>query len=419
MKTDIKTALPGFLRALIVLLAFNAPTLLSTVSATNYYVSATGSDKADGLSPSTPWQTISKVNSIFTYLQAGSSILFNRGDTFYGTLTIGKSGASGSPITIGAYGAGAKPVITGFTTITSGWTNEGGGIYSKVIASTSLTNMVTLDGKQVGMGRYPDSGFLTFEAATDKSITDNGLGSATNWTGAEIVIRKNDWTMDRCHVDNHSGDVLTYSNFGSNQTPTAGFGYFFMNDLKTLTTYGEWYHNVGTGKFYMYFGSVDPNSKVVQVATLEDLIQNKVGFDYIVMDNLNMKGAINDAVDYTAQSDFCTVQNCDISYCGDVGVVLGTGTDFTVDNNTISFCNSHAAFSSSSLSKITNNIVSDIGLIVGQSYYRSGIDGFWLMGYGGVISYNTIKRIGYNGIGLRYKGAATISYNYIDQFAWC
>jgi len=69
-------------------------------------------------------------------LQPGDRILFRRGDTFYGSLNITKSGEAGLPITIGAYGTGDKPVITGFTTVT-GWANEGNGIYSASITSES------------------------------------------------------------------------------------------------------------------------------------------------------------------------------------------------------------------------------------------------------------------------------------------
>ncbi|MEI8273962.1 MAG: hypothetical protein WCG08_15210, partial [Paludibacter sp.] len=81
--------------------------LTINVAATNYYVSATGNDTADGLTTATPWQSIAKLNAVFSTIPAGSSIYINRGDKFYGTLTIAKSGTSGNPITISAYGTGA------------------------------------------------------------------------------------------------------------------------------------------------------------------------------------------------------------------------------------------------------------------------------------------------------------------------
>jgi len=171
-------------------------------------------------------------------MKPGDRILFNRGNTFYGTIAVTKSGSAGKPITIGAYGAGADPIITGFTTI-SGWTNEGNGIYSKVIASEAQTNMVTIDGVNTGMGRYPDATYLTYESfSSNISITDNQLVVTPDWNGAEVVIRKNDWTLDRCTITNHSGNVLTYSSLGTNLNATANYGYFIQNDLRCVTNYG-------------------------------------------------------------------------------------------------------------------------------------------------------------------------------------
>ena len=88
----------------------------TSANATNYYVSNSGDDSNPGTSESSPWQTISKVNA--STFSPGDKILFQRGDTFYGSLTIRNSGSSGNPIVYGAYGTGLNPVITGFTDIT-------------------------------------------------------------------------------------------------------------------------------------------------------------------------------------------------------------------------------------------------------------------------------------------------------------
>jgi hypothetical protein len=113
------------------------------LNAAIYYVSATGNDANPGTSTSAPWRTLSKVNS-FTP-KPGDQILFKRGDTWYGTITVKASGTSASPITYGAWGTGANPVISGFTTVT-GWTNEGGGIYSKPLTVESNPDIVTING---------------------------------------------------------------------------------------------------------------------------------------------------------------------------------------------------------------------------------------------------------------------------------
>src|SRR5450432_3768689 len=97
-------------------------------NATTYYFSASGNDANNGTSTSTPWKTLSKLNSFFSSLKAGDYILFNRGDVFYGSIIPTKSGISGSTITLGVYGKGANPVISGFTNVNS-WTNLGANIW--------------------------------------------------------------------------------------------------------------------------------------------------------------------------------------------------------------------------------------------------------------------------------------------------
>lgn len=93
-----------------------------------FYVSAAGSDAADGLTPATAWATVAKVNSSQGSFLPGDYILFRRGDTFTGTmLYITTAGTDGRPITYGAYGAGARPVIN-MTTNSSIYVDNIGGV---------------------------------------------------------------------------------------------------------------------------------------------------------------------------------------------------------------------------------------------------------------------------------------------------
>src|SRR6478672_2694174 len=123
----------------------------SMAKATTYYFSAvSGNDSytaTQAKNSSTPWKSIAKLNSIFSTLLPGDAVLFKRGETFYGSITINKSGTSSAPITIGAYGTGANPVITGFQTITN-WISVGGGIWKATnSAFGSQMDVVTLNGK--------------------------------------------------------------------------------------------------------------------------------------------------------------------------------------------------------------------------------------------------------------------------------
>ncbi len=71
-----------------------------------YYVSNTGNDTNDGLSPATAWQTLSRVSA--ADLNRGDGVLFERGGLFRG-MVVAKPGVS-----YGAYGNGDKPKLYGW-----------------------------------------------------------------------------------------------------------------------------------------------------------------------------------------------------------------------------------------------------------------------------------------------------------------
>ncbi|MEW5805301.1 MAG: choice-of-anchor Q domain-containing protein [Patescibacteria group bacterium] len=79
-------------------------------AAVTYYIANNGSDVNDGTSEFSPWQSLSRAKSV--NLQPGDKLLFQRGSTWTGELTITRSGQANNPITIGAYGSAiAKPTF--------------------------------------------------------------------------------------------------------------------------------------------------------------------------------------------------------------------------------------------------------------------------------------------------------------------
>jgi hypothetical protein len=91
-----------------------------------YYVSNSGSDIANGLTTSTPFRTIQRIND--TILSPGSRVLFKKGDTWRETLVVPSSGTFASYITFSSYGSGDKPKILGSEVITA-WTQKSGNVY--------------------------------------------------------------------------------------------------------------------------------------------------------------------------------------------------------------------------------------------------------------------------------------------------
>jgi parallel beta-helix repeat protein len=388
----------------------------------SWYLSNTGNDLNSGTSSGAAWATIAKLNANWGSISAGDRIYFERGGTFYGTITIGKSGASGNPIVLDAYGTGANPIVIGFTIITSGWTNEGGGIYSKIITSSGKTNMVVIDGVQYAMGRYPDNKWLTFQSYTGGTkIVSTGLNATGNWTGYGMVLRAYEYGVDRCTIGNQKVDTITYANNGAGLAPWQnGWGFFIQDGLNTLTTYGEWYHDyAGTGKFYMYFGGVTPTTKTVQVATVNNVLTN-ASFDYIRYQNIDFTGSIGNAVEWSNGVDYCSISNSVISFAGNSGIAIapanGDSTQTLNDsvfNCTIQNCNKNGVATDGRRTYIGNNTITHIGQKIGQQF--NGNEGIYSPGYDVEMKYNTIRGIGYNGITVKYLGGSLVQYNLIDS----
>src|SRR4051812_19545729 len=157
---------------------------LHSAWATNYYFSSVSGDDSrtatQAKNPATPWKSLGKLNASFTSFLPGDSILLKRGETFYGSITITKSGTSSLPIVISAYGIGDKPVITSLVSLDN-WVSTGNGVYESYNPSFgSKVSIVLLNGVQQEMGRYPNSdatnkGYLSLESHTSNTITDSEL----------------------------------------------------------------------------------------------------------------------------------------------------------------------------------------------------------------------------------------------------
>ena len=394
-------------------------------SAKNYYVSASGNNSNTGLSETAAWQTIAKVNSAFINMVAGDSILFKRGDSFYGALTISKSGSSGKPIVISAYGTGNKPIITGFVTAAA-WSSVSNGIYQAYIpAAKASLNMVTLNNQPQALGRYPNAadsngGYLKYENFSGStSITDNELSTAINWTGAEVVIRKKLWVLDRCKVTAHSGTTLSFTNTnGSTYSGTANFGYFFQNDIRTLDQTGEWYFNNSTKYIQMYFGNTDPSSYTVNVSTIDTLL-TMVSQSHINVSDIVFEGANGNAV-YGTSGSFINIQNCDFINAGMNAINMQGTSNLLIENCcTNNILNNAIVTNCSNASNVTIRgcTVKNTGTLPGMGLSNGGsykaIIATALSNL--MIEYNKVDTTGY--IGIEFQGSnVNVQYNVVNYF---
>ena len=370
---------------------------------TTYYFSTGGNDANDGTSSSTPWQTLTKFNSAFSSKSPGDNFLFNRGDVFYGKMIISRSG---SPVTIGAYGTGPMPVITGFSSVTD-WKNLGGNIWESTSAVSTLPtcNMMIKDGINYAMGRFPNSGYLTYQSATGtSSITSTSLkASVTNWTGAWAVIRMNNYVTLRCPVTAHSGSTLKYapSNSGLNAEP--GFGFYIQNHPGTLDVQNEWYYNPSTKKIRIYSESLPTN---VKVSTIDTLVTIMGSNSFVTFDGLTFTGSNKNAFTVRSAQNI-TIQNCKFDFNGQDGIWGGqnggvASTTFIIRNNTFDHTNNSAITLENEFRGylITHNTILNSGMNDGMGGTGAGNYGtlFGIQCYAadGIIEYNTIIGTGYD-----------------------
>ncbi|HYF01559.1 MAG TPA: hypothetical protein VEJ18_21735, partial [Planctomycetota bacterium] len=213
--------------------------LLALLLQDTFYVDAvTGNDAAAGTSPAAAWKSVAAVQAAQARLKPGDRVLFRRGQRFPGPLKLTRSGEDAKPVTYAAFGEGAAPELTGFAT-PGGWTRVAPGVWEGRLPSGTV-NALVVDGLPRALGRWPNEGWLTIDRRPDRtSIEDAELPAAPDWRGAELVLRKVRWVIDRSRVTRHEGSRLTYVPT-STYDAVDGHGYFLQNHPAALDAFGEW-----------------------------------------------------------------------------------------------------------------------------------------------------------------------------------
>lgn len=382
------------------------------VQATNYVVGTGGT-----------YTTVAQVNSAWAAgtFNSGDSILFKRGETFFGNLIAGESGTLASNIIIGAYGATnlVNPIITGFTQLST-WADQGSNIWKATVPTVNnVIKTVIINGKQYAIGRYPNTGWLTYESNVDDvSITDAQLTGTPNWTGAECVLRRIKWTLEVCPITNHGGSTLTLTFPTTAWSSSKGYGYFIQNDIRTLDAFGEWYFNGSTKELSMYSVGNPSTGKTIQVSTLDTII-TVTNYNYITFTDLTIEGSNDNAI-VIQNGKYITVKNCNVNYSGESAVTTTTASlnaYLIADNNVINHANCNAFQINNSTSRvwIKNNTIKNINPIKGSS--ASGYVGDGIMFHcPGIVEYNILDSIGHSGIVATSKDSMVVQYNNITHY---
>lgn len=397
---------------------------IDPVLAGSYFVSNAGNDANDGRTQSTPWRTLHQVtNSTFT---AGDSILFKRGDTFYGQISLkgtSKSGTVVSNIIFNAYGSGELPIITGFTNITS-WSNVNGNLWSSsgAISALGSCNVVSINGVNTQRGKTPNG---TAKFAIDSSganyITSSSITAATNYVGGELLLYNSQFSCVKRTITNQYVNTLAYS--GTDVSLTSEEGFFVQNHTNCLDSASEWMLDASNNKLYIYSsGSPSESIQAANINTILSMANN----DQITFKNLHITGA-NQYGYFNNSSETNTLQSLLIDFIGYNGVneTLGVNaTGILISDCVFSNCNNNAismaATSGTGGMKrglIQRNTIVNSGLYPG--HYNTGSSsgsGQAIRANGEymVMDRNIINYTGYTGISF-FGTNSVVSRNFINN----
>jgi hypothetical protein len=237
----------------------------ASAAGTTYYVSPTGSDSNNGTSTSTPWKTITHVNSV--HFNAGDTILFKGGSSFSGELYFapGESGTAASPITVNSYG-------TGDATISGG---SGSAIYAYDAAGFDIFNL-TLTGAGAGSNTgsginfyNDDSGNTTLNYVYVNDVTASGFQDGFSMGGGNGGSGYSNVTVTNSTFDNNQlAGLQTYGPTFNASSPT------YVNQTVNIG-YVTAYDNYGNSALT---GSNDSGNGIVLGSTKNSNIYDSVAY---------------------------------------------------------------------------------------------------------------------------------------------
>jgi parallel beta-helix repeat protein len=407
---DIAKGPLGFVLSVILIFTCNF-----CKGATYYISSSKGNDNyqsSQAREQQTPWKSIEKLNQFFKYLNGGDTVLFKRGDVFPGTIIPTKSGSYFAPIYFGAYGTGKNPEITGLTVLNL-WKETKKGVFETYCDVTG-TDLI-INNKQQQIGRYPNANYLTIKASNGyNAVSDPQLTANPNWIGAEIVIKKTRWIIDRSNITSQIGTSITFE--GNKNAAQKGFGYFIQNSKNTLDKVGEWYYDRSKKTMYVYFGKKSPSSYIVSSSAIDHVVDIRK-FNYLSFENLTFTGAGKNSFNII-QGKGIHIKDCDILNSGAEAILASYSPYLSIES-----CNINHSLSGGinldagcTNASIKNNSILNTGLFAGMGKSGTGTyEAITSFGDNTVIEKNRIDSVGYNGI---YFGgnSASAKNNYITYF---
>ncbi|MCV6639158.1 right-handed parallel beta-helix repeat-containing protein [Candidatus Albibeggiatoa sp. nov. NOAA] len=404
-----------------------------------FYLSNQGSDTADGLSPQTAWQHLSRLNTALRdqQIQAGDSVLFERGSVFYGEIFSDRvKGDPNQRVTFSDYGdtLAALPKITGNVPINQ-WTATTINGKSTCVAdsgnlqdldaekgqygSYNINDMIAgkvqttptylyFDGQLQDLARYPNRGQFLFmgDNTKGKIILDpelNTVPQRAKWVGAIAVTRDSNWTYTQSPVASINHDSLTLEH-SILESLAPNNGYFLQGKLAGLDAPHEWFLDAAARKIYFTPPAsirCDQLDNRVQVTVFERAMSVH---QYTTIENLHFDGYSDRILHLNSRSAQIYLKNN--IFTRSLKAAFGSGTTEVVITGNVfrDILDSALRFWPTQQTTIEDNLFLNIGL----SPQAAGEYNAILLGanepetsHSHRIVNNHIKNVGYSGIVFR------------------
>lgn len=282
----------------------------STQAETYYVDNSVGNNNNNGTLDTSPWKTLSKVNSS---VKSGDTVKLRAAQTWYETLIV-KSG-----VTYTSYSPtnpGARANISGVRSLQGlKWDRYGSNTSNIWVTTTNAQiegsgiSQLLVNGVRQTLARTPNVGKGDFTAPNSRyaRIQQDGNGTTLNIAsgvvspsndinGATVFSRNNnsDLTEYRVSSMNTQGTQLTLSHVSElddwgvyNEGPLPkNFGYWLENKLWMLDSPGEWYFDAANHKLYVWLSNSSSPNTIPPGSSTPPLIVAASQANGIVADNV-------------------------------------------------------------------------------------------------------------------------------------
>jgi len=272
-------------------------------------------------------------------------------------------------------------------------------------------------------------------AITD-SITvfpHDSTGSTVDFNGGEVVIRKQNWILDRglINASTLSGIINYTAEVNANYRPAVGWGYFIQNHIGCLSALGDWCYDSSTNVLTMYFGSSTPSlyEDGVKASQYYSNVLILPGRSYNTFTGIKFEGANQFGISGGSGCSNIQITNCGFDNIGQDAINFISPNALTVSGCSITNVNNNGITLSFPIGcMITNNTFNNIhqyagmgqcgdgcgiGIIIGPP--PNSLAGNPITNNNNTITLNKLTNLGYSGISFQGDGIL-VQNNYVDNF---